>query len=140
MARQLGRGELARLERMGAGAMPTELGLGLFDEALGSDAALLAPVRLDIAALRAQARTGALPSVLRGLAPYRSGRWRPRRRPCATGWPESPPTIGSTSSWTWSAGTWRPSSDTPPPRPSIPNAPSRTSASTRSVPWICGTG
>ncbi|QKV96311.1 SDR family NAD(P)-dependent oxidoreductase [Streptomyces sp. NA02950] len=69
MAAQLGQGELARLERMGAKALTTELGLGLFDEALSSDAALLAPVRLDTAVLRAQARAGAVPAVLRGLAP-----------------------------------------------------------------------
>ncbi|MBL1102812.1 SDR family NAD(P)-dependent oxidoreductase, partial [Streptomyces coffeae] len=69
MAAQLGQGELARLERMGAKALTTELGLGLFDEALTSDVALLAPVRLDTAVLRAQARAGSIPAVLRGLAP-----------------------------------------------------------------------
>ncbi|WP_432011402.1 SDR family NAD(P)-dependent oxidoreductase [Streptomyces cucumeris] len=69
MAAQLGQGELARLERMGAKALTTELGLGLFDEALTSRAALLAPVRLDTAVLRTQARAGAIPPVLRGLAP-----------------------------------------------------------------------
>ncbi|MEU8824621.1 SDR family NAD(P)-dependent oxidoreductase [Streptomyces sp. NPDC048636] len=69
MAAQLGQGELARLERMGAKALTTELGLGLFDEALTSDVALLVPVQLDTAVLRAQARTGAIPAVLRGLAP-----------------------------------------------------------------------
>ncbi|MEU8824620.1 SDR family NAD(P)-dependent oxidoreductase [Streptomyces sp. NPDC048636] len=69
MAAQLGQGELARLERMGAKALTTELGLGLFDQALTSDAALLAPVQLDMAVLRAQARTGVIPAVMRGLAP-----------------------------------------------------------------------
>ncbi|MEU3459409.1 SDR family NAD(P)-dependent oxidoreductase [Streptomyces sp. NPDC006733] len=69
MAAQLGQGELARLERMGAKALTAELGLDLFDEALTSDAALLAPVRLDPAVLRAQARAGTIPAVLRGLAP-----------------------------------------------------------------------
>nr|WP_225859689.1 type I polyketide synthase [Streptomyces albicerus] len=69
MAAQLGEAELARLERMGAKPLTTEPALGLFDEALASDAALLAPVRLDIAVLRAQARTGTVPAVLRGLAP-----------------------------------------------------------------------
>ncbi|WP_215911737.1 SDR family NAD(P)-dependent oxidoreductase [Streptomyces coffeae] len=69
MAAQLGQGELARLERMGAKGLTTELGLGLFDEALTSDVALLAPVRLDTAVLRAQARAGSIPAVLRGLAP-----------------------------------------------------------------------
>nr|APD71775.1 type I polyketide synthase 20 [Streptomyces sp.] len=69
MAAQLGQSELARLERMGAKALTAELGLGLFDQALTADAALLAPVRLDTAVLRAQARAGTIPAVLRGLAP-----------------------------------------------------------------------
>ncbi len=69
MAAQLGQAELARLERMGARPLTAELGLGLFDQALASDAALLAPVRLDTAVLRAQARAGTIPAVLRGLAP-----------------------------------------------------------------------
>ncbi|MGW2119447.1 thioesterase domain-containing protein, partial [Streptomyces zhihengii] len=39
----------------------------LFDQALAADAPLLAPVRLDQSALRAEARTGGLPALLRGL-------------------------------------------------------------------------
>ncbi len=42
-------------------------GLGLLDVARGVGAAVLAPVRLDLGALRAQARGGLLPAVLRGL-------------------------------------------------------------------------
>ncbi|WP_039947922.1 acyl carrier protein, partial [Streptomyces sp. NRRL S-118] len=68
-ASQLGQGELGRLERMGAKALTTETGLGLFDQALASDAALLAPVHLDTTVLRAHARAGTIPAVLRGLAP-----------------------------------------------------------------------
>ncbi|MFD4139638.1 type I polyketide synthase [Streptomyces sp. NPDC058572] len=67
MTGQLGEAEIARLERMGVGAIPADLGLKLFDQALGIDAALLAPVRLDLAALRAQARAGVLPALMRGL-------------------------------------------------------------------------
>ncbi|WP_369183252.1 SDR family NAD(P)-dependent oxidoreductase [Streptomyces sp. Y1] len=67
MTGELDEAELARLERMGVGALPTELGLELFDQALAADAALLAPVRLDPAALRDQARSGMLPALLRGL-------------------------------------------------------------------------
>ncbi|MBB5801448.1 acyl transferase domain-containing protein/acyl carrier protein [Saccharothrix ecbatanensis] len=59
--------ELTRLERMGAKALTTELGLGLFDQALGLDAAVMAPVRLDTAVLRVQAKAGMLPPLLRGL-------------------------------------------------------------------------
>ncbi|KJS52406.1 hypothetical protein VM98_31640, partial [Streptomyces rubellomurinus subsp. indigoferus] len=69
MAAQLGGAELARLERMGAKPLTAELGLSLFDRALASDAALLAPVQLDSGILRAQARDGVIPAVLRGLAP-----------------------------------------------------------------------
>ncbi|MGA5817704.1 SDR family NAD(P)-dependent oxidoreductase [Kitasatospora sp. NPDC094028] len=69
MAARLSGAELARLERMGAKPLTAELGLGLFDRALASDAALLAPVQLDTAVLRAQARDGVIPAVLRGLAP-----------------------------------------------------------------------
>ncbi|WTL55033.1 SDR family NAD(P)-dependent oxidoreductase [Nocardia sp. NBC_01499] len=72
MAGELGETDLARLERMGVGALSAELGLALFDRALGTDAALLAPVRLDIAALRGQARAGMLPALLRGLVPVRT--------------------------------------------------------------------
>nr|WP_248868547.1 type I polyketide synthase [Streptomyces halobius] len=79
MAGGLGKAELARLERTGIGALPAELGLELFDQALASDTALLAPVKLDPAALRAQARAGLLPPLLRGLAPA------PTRRTEASG-------------------------------------------------------
>ncbi|WP_039947892.1 beta-ketoacyl reductase, partial [Streptomyces sp. NRRL S-118] len=74
MAAQLGRNELARLERMGSKALTAELGLGLFDQALTSHSAMLAPVRLDTAVLRAQARAGTIPAVLRGLAPVAARR------------------------------------------------------------------
>jgi acyl transferase domain-containing protein/NADPH:quinone reductase-like Zn-dependent oxidoreductase/acyl carrier protein len=67
MAGELGEAEIARLERTGVGALPAERGLELFDDALGRDSALLVPVQLDLAGLRAQARAGLLPAVLRGL-------------------------------------------------------------------------
>ncbi|MGC4750763.1 hypothetical protein ACLQ28_34660, partial [Micromonospora sp. DT201] len=47
--------------------MSNELGLELFDQALRVDAGLLVPVRLDLGALRSQARVGMLPALLRGL-------------------------------------------------------------------------
>ncbi|AZM55232.1 beta-ketoacyl synthase [Streptomyces sp. WAC 01529] len=74
MGAQLGEAELARLERLGSKALTEEQGLALFDQALASDAALLAPVRLDMAVLRAQARTGSIAAVLRGLAPVAARR------------------------------------------------------------------
>ena len=67
MTGELGEVELARLARMGVGALPSDLGLQLFDQALGLDEALLVPVQLEPAALRAQARAGLLPALLRGL-------------------------------------------------------------------------
>ncbi|WP_189893348.1 type I polyketide synthase, partial [Streptomyces xantholiticus] len=67
MAAQLGQAELARLERMGMSALTAETGLGLFDQSLDVDAAVVAPVLLETAALRAQARAGMLPPLLRGL-------------------------------------------------------------------------
>ncbi|WP_254885950.1 type I polyketide synthase [Streptomyces sp. NA02950] len=67
MAAGLDEAELARLERMGMSALTAETGLALFDQSLGVDAAVVAPVRLETAALRAQARAGMLPPLLRGL-------------------------------------------------------------------------
>ncbi|WP_406423029.1 SDR family NAD(P)-dependent oxidoreductase [Streptomyces sp. NBC_00842] len=67
MAGGLGEAEIARLERMGTGALSTELGLELFDQAQRLDEALLVPVLLDSGALRVQARTGMLPALFRGL-------------------------------------------------------------------------
>ncbi|MEU4804934.1 type I polyketide synthase [Actinosynnema sp. NPDC023587] len=67
MTGELDEAELARLERQGVGALSTELGLELFDRARHVDEALLVPVRLDLGALRAQARAGILPALLRGL-------------------------------------------------------------------------
>ncbi|MEV7109139.1 SDR family NAD(P)-dependent oxidoreductase, partial [Streptomyces atroolivaceus] len=59
--------DTARLARSGDLGLTAEQGLALFDAALRSDEALLLPVRLDAAALRAQG--AALPALLRGLVP-----------------------------------------------------------------------
>ncbi|MFD5558278.1 SDR family NAD(P)-dependent oxidoreductase, partial [Streptomyces sp. NPDC127068] len=67
MGARLGEAELARLERMGMSALTAETGPALFDEALEADAAVVAPVLLETAALRAQAKAGMLPPLLRGL-------------------------------------------------------------------------
>ncbi|MGW7349492.1 SDR family NAD(P)-dependent oxidoreductase [Streptomyces sp. NPDC054854] len=73
MAAQLDASDIARLERMGVRSLPAALGLELFDQALGLDTALLAPVRLDNAALRRQASGGMLPGLLRGLVRAQAG-------------------------------------------------------------------
>ena len=76
MTSHLGQADRTRIARFGVLALSPEQGLELFDEACGSEAALLAPVRLDTAGLRAQARTGTVPALLRGLvrAPLRRAR------------------------------------------------------------------
>nr|WHM27941.1 NftC1 [Streptomyces conglobatus] len=67
MAGRLDSTDVARIESAGVALLPVDRGLELFDYALRLDNGLLAPVQLDMAALRAQARTGALPPLLRGL-------------------------------------------------------------------------
>ncbi|MFE2173880.1 type I polyketide synthase [Kitasatospora sp. NPDC059462] len=57
-----------RIDRSGVLALSAEQGLALFDAALAQDEALLAPVRLDLAALR---RFDELPLILSGLVPAR---------------------------------------------------------------------
>ncbi|WP_447008063.1 SDR family NAD(P)-dependent oxidoreductase [Saccharothrix isguenensis] len=59
----LGEVDLRRLGRSGIAAMSSAEGLVLFDAALRDGRAVLAPVRLDLPAIRA----GAVPHVLRGL-------------------------------------------------------------------------
>ncbi|MEU3256168.1 SDR family NAD(P)-dependent oxidoreductase, partial [Streptomyces sp. NPDC006997] len=67
MAGGLGEAEIARLERMGTAALPTEVGLELFDRARWVDAAVQVPVLLDLSVLRSQARAGLLAPLFRGL-------------------------------------------------------------------------
>ena len=57
----------ARLSRLGITPLSSEQGLELFDIARAMDDPLLIPVRLTSAALRAQAKAGILPALLRGL-------------------------------------------------------------------------
>nr|WP_024802963.1 type I polyketide synthase [Nocardia sp. BMG51109] len=67
MSGGLAAADVERLSRTGVTPVSAELGLGLFDRALESSAALRVPVHLDLAALRAQARGGLLPALFRGL-------------------------------------------------------------------------
>ncbi|MEU8824618.1 alpha/beta fold hydrolase [Streptomyces sp. NPDC048636] len=64
---ETGPADPALVAQTGILPLPTELGLDLFDRGLAADAPLLAPVELDPAVLRVQARAGLLPAVLRGL-------------------------------------------------------------------------
>ncbi|WP_428999933.1 phosphopantetheine-binding protein [Streptomyces cyaneogriseus] len=64
------------MSRTGVAALPTADGLALFDAALRSGRPALAPVRLDLAGLRAAAANRPVPAVLRDLVRV--------RRPAAT--------------------------------------------------------
>jgi acyl transferase domain-containing protein/acyl carrier protein len=67
MTGDLGRAGAARMGRLGIAALSSEQGLELLDIALAAHRPLLVPMRLDVAALRAQARVGMLPALLRGV-------------------------------------------------------------------------
>jgi acyl transferase domain-containing protein/acyl carrier protein len=67
MAGILSSSDRARLERAGIVSLSEERGLELFDSARGTGRPLLVPMPLEMAALRAQAKAGMLPAVLRGL-------------------------------------------------------------------------
>ncbi len=67
MAGRLDGTNVARIESSGVALLAVERGLDLFDYSLGLDTAVLAPVQLDMPALRAQAREGSLHPLLRGL-------------------------------------------------------------------------
>ncbi|WP_229698869.1 type I polyketide synthase [Wenjunlia tyrosinilytica] len=75
MTEQLGQDDFARMSREGAAALPSELGLALFDAGTAADGALFVPMRLDVASVRARAESGELPGLLRGLVrlPARRG-------------------------------------------------------------------
>jgi pimaricinolide synthase PimS1 len=68
--------DLARTARMGIGGLSAQEGLELLDRAHALDRALAVPLRLDTAALRAQARAGTGSPLLRGLirVPSRAAR------------------------------------------------------------------
>ncbi len=63
-----GENTVRRLRRLGMPPLAPEHGTALFDAALRTGEPVVAPVRLDVAALRA-AGAGAVPAVLRGLVP-----------------------------------------------------------------------
>ncbi|EDX26175.1 hypothetical protein SSAG_05829 [Streptomyces sp. Mg1] len=59
--------DVSRLGRGGVDAITAAEGVALFDAATSAEQALLVPVKLDLAALRAQAGSGMLPPLLSGL-------------------------------------------------------------------------
>ncbi|MFC4530343.1 type I polyketide synthase [Sphaerisporangium dianthi] len=64
--------ELRRLHANGIGLLAGSRGLALFDDAVGATAAVVAPLNLDVRALRARSSTENLPALLRGLVQVRS--------------------------------------------------------------------
>ena len=75
MTGHLSAGERSRICRGGIAALSAEQGLALLDLAAGRDEALLVPVGLDVAGLRAEAARGAaVPFLLRNLASTSSRR------------------------------------------------------------------
>ncbi|WP_147339741.1 type I polyketide synthase [Actinomadura spongiicola] len=68
MTGHLDQADLARLRRTGMIPLSAEDGLAFFDAALAAGSPTVVPVRLDRAAIRAQAETGALPRLLHRLA------------------------------------------------------------------------
>jgi acyl transferase domain-containing protein/acyl carrier protein len=76
IAARLEEADLARSSRLGVGVLSTEEGLELLDATLDSGEPLSIPLRLDMAALRTQARAGVISPMLRRLirAPARGTR------------------------------------------------------------------
>lgn len=71
MAGRLATVDRNRMSRLGGLLMTAAEGLALFDAAVGAGRPLLAPVKLDLATLRAQAATGELAPLFRGLVTHR---------------------------------------------------------------------
>ncbi|TDC75017.1 type I polyketide synthase, partial [Actinomadura sp. 7K507] len=69
MTAHLGAAELSRVERGGLVRLRPRQGAALFDAACAAGEALMAPVPLDIAVLRARAAEGSLPALFRRLVP-----------------------------------------------------------------------
>jgi acyl transferase domain-containing protein/acyl carrier protein len=67
MAGDLGESGISRMARSGLRMLSAEEGLRLFDSALGGERAVMLPIPLELTALRAQARMGALPPLFGDL-------------------------------------------------------------------------
>jgi acyl transferase domain-containing protein/acyl-coenzyme A synthetase/AMP-(fatty) acid ligase/acyl carrier protein len=74
MSAGLSEADRKRMRRAGTEAIADRQGLELFDAAAGSDAVALVATPIDIAALRSQARAGALAPLYRSLVPAAAGR------------------------------------------------------------------
>ncbi|WP_455768957.1 type I polyketide synthase [Micromonospora zamorensis] len=74
MSEHLDDTHFSRIARGGIVSMPSEDALALFDRAITASVPVVAPARLDFAALRAQAAQGGVPVLLRGLVRLPGGR------------------------------------------------------------------
>ncbi|MEU8503090.1 type I polyketide synthase, partial [Streptomyces lavendulae] len=80
MAASLDEANLRRIAREGVAALAAEEGLALFDAAMVVDSAVLLPMHLDVAVLRAQAvAVGSTPALLRALVRVPARRMVERR-------------------------------------------------------------
>nr|WP_260867560.1 type I polyketide synthase [Streptomyces sp. SAJ15] len=91
MGGELDETEIARIRRGGVVALTAEQGLELFDASARVDEAVLVPMPLDLAALRAQAGSGMLPPLFRGLVrmPVRRATGSPAAAAAAAGGAEA---------------------------------------------------
>ncbi|MEV8480150.1 type I polyketide synthase [Streptomyces sp. NPDC051173] len=67
MTGHLGEVDMARMARFGMTPLPADEGLALFDVARTTGEFLLVPTRMDVGVLRAHARPGTVPTILRHL-------------------------------------------------------------------------
>ncbi|MHA4820441.1 beta-ketoacyl reductase, partial [Streptomyces aculeolatus] len=67
MTGQMGEQDVSRISRTGLGALSDEQGLALFDAALAATEPMVFAAKVDAGKLRAQAGSGTLPAMLRGL-------------------------------------------------------------------------
>ncbi|MFI1801954.1 type I polyketide synthase, partial [Streptomyces sp. NPDC020379] len=67
MTGHLGEVDMARMARFGMTPLPADEGLALFDAARTTGEFLLVPTRMDVGVLRAHARPGTVPTILRHL-------------------------------------------------------------------------
>ena len=81
MTGAMGEADVARMARSGIAPLASAEALALMDAALSGGAHVL-PLRLDLAALRAQARAGGVPAVFHALVPAR----RTAQKAGETGW------------------------------------------------------
>ncbi|MGY3339631.1 acyl transferase domain-containing protein/acyl carrier protein [Streptomyces filamentosus] len=90
MGEGLSETDRARMARSGVAPLDVREGLALFDAALRSDEAVLVPVRLDTAPIRARAATEGVPALFRELV---TGPVRRDRRTAGAGRAEGPGTL-----------------------------------------------